>query len=278
MQIAETAGRSAALLLSVALYHLRVTCFPPEFEPNLNSQIQSSKPPPLRIFRFTKFAVRCCAITLAAVCLLLLIGLQSTAVLAQEITFARPSATSAITINGQQISRWQSGNFEVLHVQGNAEVRQKDIFASANEAIIWVELPSDDAADFYATTASPKTHRIIVYMENNVVVELDSRGAVNQNSGGRRDRIEDQQWLGQLVTQSTVDLGTSAYSLPDTQRPPIFDNALRYAFAAGVTAVDPRAPSNNQNIKKNRFRSRRSTLLAILPMRTGPTADRPGLM
>ena len=176
-----------------------------------------------------------------------MICLQSS--VAQEITFARPAATSAVTINGQQISRWQAGNFEVLHVQGNAEVRQKDIFASANEAIIWVELPSDDAADFYAAKASPKTHRIIVYMENNVVVELDSRGAVNQQTGGRRDRIVDQQWLGQLVTQSTVDLGTSAYPLPENQRPPIFNNALQYAFNAGVTAVDPRAATaaNNRN-------------------------------
>ena len=179
-----------------------------------------------------------------------MICLQST--VAQEITFARPSATSAVTINGQQINRWQSGNFEVLHVQGNAEVRQKDIFASANEAIIWVELPSDDAAEFYAADASPKSHRIIVYMENNVVVELDSRGAVNQQSGGRRDRIVDQQWLGQLVTQSTVDLGTSTYSLPENQRPPIFDNALRYAFAAGVTAVDPRAPAPAKNLNGGR--------------------------
>ena len=190
-----------------------------------------------------------CAVLVAVMCLLVVSCLQSTAVLAQEITFARPAATSAVTINGQQISRWQAGNFEVLHVQGNAEVRQKDIFASANEAIIWVELPSDDAADFYAAAASPKSHRIIVYMENNVVVELDSRGAVNQNSGGRRDRIIDQQWLGQLVTQSTVDLGTSTYSLPDNQRPPIFNNALRYALNAGITAVDPRSAAhvNNRN-------------------------------
>ncbi len=159
---------------------------------------------------------------------------------AQDITFARPATTSAITINGQQISRWQSGNFEILHIQGNAEVRQQDVFASANEAIVWVELPSDDPADFYAAGATLKTHRVIVYMENNVVVELDRRGGGNQ-SLGRRDRIEDQQWLGQLVTQSTVDLGTATYALPGNQPPPIYTSALRSAARAGVTAVDPNA-------------------------------------
>ena len=160
---------------------------------------------------------------------------------AQEITFARPATTSAVTINGQQISRWQAGGFEVLHVQGNVEVRQQDIFASANEAIIWVELPSDDPAEFYAAAAQPATNRIIVYMENNVVVELDSRGAVNQYSGGRRDRIMDQQWLGQLVTQATVDLGTATHPLTTNAPPPIYNSALQAAMRAGVTAVDPNA-------------------------------------
>lgn len=164
----------------------------------------------------------------------------------QEITFARPAATSAVTINGQHISRWQSGSFEILHVRGNAEVRQQDIFAAANEAIIWVELPSVDPADFYATDAASKPHRVIVYMENDVIVELDSRGAVNDHSGGRRDRIEDQQWLGQLVTRSTVDLGTATFALPANQRPPIYASALMSAARAGVTAVDPNNANGHQ--------------------------------
>ena len=164
---------------------------------------------------------------------------------AQEITFARPATTSAVTINGQQISRWQKGNFEILHVQGNVEVRQQDIFASANEAIIWVELPSDDPADFYAAAAGPQTNRVIVYLQNNVVVELDSLGAVNQRNGGRRDRIEDQQWLGQLVTQATVDLATATYPLPGNRPPAIYHHALQSAMRAGVTGVDPNAAGGN---------------------------------
>ena len=159
----------------------------------------------------------CCAAIAIAI---FTFGILSTSASAQEITFARPSTTSAVTINGQQISRWQKGNFEILHVQGNVQVRQQDIFASANEAIVWVELPSDDPADFYATAAQPKTNRIIVYLQNDVVVELDSLGAGNQQNG-RRDRIEDQQWLGQLVTQATVDLGTATYPLPTNRPPPI---------------------------------------------------------
>lgn len=195
---------------------------------------------------------------------------------AQEITFARPSTTSAITINGQQINRWQAGDFEVLHVVGNVEVRQQDIFASANEAIIWVELPSDDPGDFYAAGSTTKTYRIIAFMENDVVVELDSRGAVNQHSGGRRDRIVDHQWLGQLVTQATVDLGTATQSLPARQRPAIFDRAVRYALQAGVDDVDPRRRSGdrgpgvqnqnqfqNQNQYQNNF-SRSSNPPALL--------------
>lgn len=179
---------------------------------------------------------------------------------AQEITFARPSTTSAITINGQQINRWQDGGFEVLHVLGNVEVRQQDIFASANEAIIWVELPSDDPANFYAADSVKPTYRIIAFMENDVVVELDSRGAVTPHSGGRRDRIVDHQWLGQLVTQATVDLGTATQSLPAGQRPEIFNRAQRYAAVAGVTDVDPRRRANdrrrsvqNQTRNQNNF-------------------------
>ena len=175
---------------------------------------------------------------------------------AQEITFARPATTSAITINGQQINRWQSGKFEVLHVQGNAEVRQQDILASANEAIIWVELPSDDAADFYAAADRPKNYRIIVFMQNNVVVELDRHGGVNAN-GGQRDRITDHQWLGQLVTQSTVDLTTATQPLATGQPPAIYYQALQNAVAAGITEVDPNrqstaAQTRSQNLQNGK--------------------------
>ena len=191
----------------------------------------------------------CCAAIAIAI---FTFGILSTSASAQEITFARPSTTSAVTINGQQISRWQKGNFEILHVQGNVQVRQQDIFASANEAIVWVELPSDDPADFYATAAQPKTNRIIVYLQNDVVVELDSLGAGNQQNG-RRDRIEDQQWLGQLVTQATVDLGTATYPLPTNRPPPIYDYALQSALRAGVTAVDPNAAASG-SVANNRQR------------------------
>lgn len=188
----------------------------------------------------------------------LILSVLGTTVSAQEITFARPATKSAVTINGQQISRWQKGAFEILHVQGNVEVRQQDLFASANEAIIWVELPSDDPADFYLSPDQPQTNRIIVYLQNNVVVELDSLGAGNQHSG-RRDRIEDQQWLGQLVTQATVDLSTATYPLPANQPPPIYHYALQSALRAGITALDPNAASgkvaNNLTPNQSRFQT-----------------------
>ncbi len=203
----------------------------------MNSKIQPFKKLCPRIFRFRKFALECCAaiaITVFAFCTL------SASATAQEITFARPATTSAVTINGQQINRWQKGDFEILHVQGNVEVRQQDLLASANEAIIWVELPSDDPADFYAAAAQPQTNRVIVYLQNNVVVELDSLGAGSEQNG-RRDRIEDQQWLGQLVTQATVDLATATSPLPANRPPPIYNYALQSALHAGITAVDPSA-------------------------------------
>ena len=191
--------------------------------------------------------MKCCApiaIVIFTICIL------AASASAQEITFARPTTTSAVTINGQQISRWQTGNFEVLHVQGNVEVRQQDIFASANEAIIWVELPSDDPADFYAAAARPKTNRIIVYMQNNVVVELDSLGG----AGGRRDRIEDQQWLGQLVTQATVDLGTMTHPLTNNRPPAIYSSALQSALRAGITELDPNAPASGNEASNGQLR------------------------
>ena len=185
--------------------------------------------------------MRCCAAIAIVVFTFCILPTSATA---QEITFARPATTSAVTINGQQISRWQKGNFEILHVQGNAQIRQQDLFASASEAIIWVELPSDDPADFYAAD-QPQTNRVIVYLQNNVVVELDSLGAGNERNG-RRDRIEDHQWLGQLVTQATVDLATATSPLPANRPPAIYDYALQSALRAGISAVDPRAVARNK--------------------------------
>jgi len=198
----------------------------------LNSKIQSFNKLQPPIFFARKFARQCCAVIAIVVFTFCIFSTSSSA---QEITFARPATTSAVTINGQQISRWQTGDFEVLHVQGNVEVRQQDIFASANDAIIWVELPSDDPADFYAAPARPQTNRIIVYLQNNVAVELDSLGG----GSGRRDRIEDQQWLGQLVTQATVDLGTMTIPLTNNRPPAIYTRALQSAMRAGITELDP---------------------------------------
>jgi lipopolysaccharide export system protein LptA len=202
---------------------------------------------------------------------------------AQEITFARPSTKSAITINGQQISRWQAGDFEVLHVAGNVEVRQQDIFASSNEAIIWVELPSNDPADFYADGATEKTYRIIAYLENDVVVELNRQGAANAAGGGRRDRIQDQQWLGQLVTQSIVDLGSPALSLPAGQRPPIYQRAMQSVAIAGVTAIGDPRPGSGRNPSGNPARREdqqsRSLPAMLVSAQTGQlsTVAPPGL-
>ena len=131
-----------------------------------------------------------------------------------QISFARPDSSASIAVAADQMSRWQVGHYEVLHLRGNVNVKQQQLSASGNEAILWVEAPTgnDPQAE----------HKIIAYIEGQVEVSLPRMDA-GPNSGS--DRIVDEVWLGRFFTRTTVDLNQVATPLGASPPPPIFARA-----------------------------------------------------
>ncbi len=130
----------------------------------------------------------------------------------ERISFTVPHSISSISIAGDRIRHWTEGGFEVLHILGDVRVKQASFAASAGEAILWVEIPEDK-------NDPTATHRVHVYLENNVDVSLST-----QDNNQPVDRIKDRAWFGRLKTAGTVDL--SRATSPLTGAPPaIIENA-----------------------------------------------------
>jgi hypothetical protein len=138
---------------------------------------------------------------------------------AYQVSFSRPDSGTSISVSSSEVTRWQLGQYEILHLRGLAKIQQFPITATADEAILWVETPSE---------ATGQEHKIIVYLEGNVVVELNQADPAQAAS----DRIVDSSWLGRFFTRATVDLDQVTRSLGDQAQPAIFDRA-RAALAQG---------------------------------------------
>lgn len=135
-----------------------------------------------------------------------------------QITFARPDVQSSITVSAGKATRWRVGHYEVVHLVGDVRIQQQQLVGSSNEAILWVEAPTDDFAS--QADQSKREYKIIAYLENQVVIELPR----SDSKIGATDRIVDEVWMGRLFTQATVDLNLEAGLLVG-EPPPIFKRA-----------------------------------------------------
>ena len=137
----------------------------------------------------------------------------------ENISFELPKSTHSISIDADQIKHWVVGEFEVLHLQGNVKIQQATLNATAGEAIVWIEIPNSDPA--VPLTNNP--HRVLVYLEDNVTVDLANQSVPNKTG----DRITDQAWFGRLQTTGTVDLRRQSDEL--TASPPVLFNRAKLA-------------------------------------------------
>lgn len=148
----------------------------------------------------------------------------------QEVTFGRPSIAVPVNVRSAAVTGWQQGQYEVLHLAGPVQIEQQSIIASANEAILWVQKPGDGA------TQEPDSHKVIVYLEGQVAIEIARNGKGNlQDTEVARDRIVDEAWLGRLFTSSTVNLEEGLKPLGDASPPAIFARAQQ-ALESGANA------------------------------------------
>lgn len=143
-----------------------------------------------------------------------------------QISFPRPSPEHSIKVNANSITHWVDGQYEVLHLQGDIQVRQNQLKVAADQAIIWVEIPRDakvqldegNPIDSILQQSAAVHHKVIVYAEGQVTVDIDNQ----------QNRIVDSNWFGRLFTSSIVDLERNSVPLnerDDPRKPEIFSRA-----------------------------------------------------
>jgi len=168
----------------------------------------------------------------------LLVALFATSISADEFTFPRPNSAHSISVSASTITRWTVGHYEVLHLNGNVRIQQQSLVASGAEAILWVETPDANAIDV-EDNESPNEHKIIAYLENQVVIDLPRSGEAHRATGVATDRIVDERWLGRFFTTATVDLDRGIEPLGDRLPPEIFTRARSMLASGATTSIQP---------------------------------------
>ena len=131
---------------------------------------------------------------------------------AQEFSFKVPDSNHPVSINADRMTAWIEGQAEVLHLQGNVDIEQANVRATADEAIIWIQNAVDDES----------THKLIIFMEGEqVIVRHDRDGDPHDKTGFAEDAIVDQQWLGRLYCSDSVNVSQTPTEL-DGDPPAIF--------------------------------------------------------
>ena len=149
---------------------------------------------------------------------------------AQEITFQPPEPSHPILVDAAQITTWQEGQTQVIHLQGDVVVSQESFRGTADDAILWVH-----------QLAAPGKYRVVTYLESidgNVVVDLSGAQASADGQGVPEERIVDAQWLGRLYTYSSIDSAKPAVALPG-EPPQVFQRAQQALRQGGASAVVP---------------------------------------
>ena len=149
---------------------------------------------------------------------------------ADEISFARPYAFHSIHINADTIERWESGDYEVLHLKGAVEIRQEDHRFQGDAAIVWVEKPGESEA----SRGQSPTYKVICYLEGNVEILIPSKDSTPAN------KILDASWLGRLYTSGSVSLKRASRELAGAT-PDIFERATRQLSQGWQSKVQPAA-------------------------------------
>ena len=149
---------------------------------------------------------------------------------AQEITFQPPEPSHPILVDATQITTWQEGQTQVIHLQGDVVVSQESFRGTADDAILWVH-----------QLAAPGKYRVVTYLESfdgNVVVDLSDARTSADGQGVPEERIVDAQWLGRLYTYSSIDSAKPAVALQGDP-PQVMQRARQALRQGGASAVVP---------------------------------------
>ena len=156
----------------------------------------------LRWLLFKSLVILCCLVDLTG---------------AQSVVFQPPDASNSIGVAADQITSWQQGQLQILHLNGNVQIHQQFLRGSAAQGVLLIEQPdlnSDSISHPNSDLKQDLATKVTVYLENELgnpasKVEVDlAFGAANTN-----EKIIDSVWLGRLFTRAGLTSATAPSAL-----------------------------------------------------------------
>ena len=180
---------------------------------------------------------------------------------------------SSILVEGEEAVQWQQGAYEVSVFRSGCQLRQGDMSARGDAAVVWVERVPRETEGL---------NKVIVYLEGRTEVDFGRDGKPHQVSGQPAQSVRGETWFGRLATKANIDVrvrrATDHGDADSSVRPAIFDRAMstwdRQAggvqpaqFVQGQTApeeiITPSIPPAIGNYKRVQVGPRSNTLIQI---------------
>jgi hypothetical protein len=134
-----------------------------------------------------------------------------------------------IRVEGERALRWQQNAVEVWVVQ-QCTIRQGEMTASADQAVLWLEQGSSLAG---------RESRLMVYLEGAAAVDFHRDGPVHPGTGRSAQSIRDHSWFGRLAARGPVEMQVGPVVSDPQRRPAIYHRGMAAFDQAAGGSVQP---------------------------------------
>ncbi len=148
---------------------------------------------------------------------------------AQQVEFGRPVSSHPISVKAEQIQHWVQGHYQVLYLKGGVEIKQGELDAFSNDAILLVETTEDEN--------QRPIRKVISYLEGNVVIDIARAGSAHEFTQSSSDRIVDDVWLGRLFSNTKISLSTPPVAGSPATSPMVYQRAIAAIEQGGGSSV-----------------------------------------
>lgn len=146
---------------------------------------------------------------------------------ASSLDIPASSPRHAISISADEAVRWQDGPEQVLVLRGNCRLRQGDLEAQCDEAVVWT----------HPAMLGTQTHYMTCYLESNVSMFLSDSNNQPTGFSGKRTIVSSQQRLEHWTCEHAPQVEFRVESRDPIAKPSIWERAqqLRSRESAEAT-------------------------------------------
>lgn len=148
-----------------------------------------------------------------------------------EVDAPVADSRAPIVVSAERSRRLQEGAYAVWVLQGQCEVRQGEVVARSQDAVLWIDVGQE-------WDGNPS--RIIAYLERDVTIDWGRSGPPHRATGKQAQTIVGRSWLGRFHTMAGIDVRVREEGSPSTTGDPMVQRGKE---ALGWTARSPVQPA-----------------------------------